>query len=32
MEATYLVVLIVTFIALAVASLFVVAKLFSGQR
>jgi hypothetical protein len=32
MEATYLVVLILAFVAIAVMSLYVVTKLFAGQR
>ena len=32
MEATYLVILIATFVAITVVSLYIVAKLYSGQR
>jgi hypothetical protein len=32
MEATYLVVLVVTFVAIAVMSLYVVTKLLAGER
>jgi hypothetical protein len=32
MEATYLVILIVTFIGIAALSLYIVAKLYAGQR
>jgi hypothetical protein len=32
MEATYLVILIVTFLAIAAMSVYIVAKLFAGQR
>ena len=32
MEATYLVILVVTFIGIAALSLYILAKLFAGQR